>query len=263
MQIKSLNIFLLDGNPFGKIKCTIPYWTGTAYKIPRDKIEQNLESGLYFLFGGSSAHIGKPENLSATDWQDAVIFVDNSLGLTEINFLENKFYNLARAANRYKIINAKTFASSNITPEKESELEIFAEYVKIIVGVLGYKIFEPTEEFEIPRAEISADDDDLFYLSRRLKSEGVTVEAKCRKIGRNFVVLAGSKISQTVARYVPDKIKKARKKAKISAENILLEDMIFDNPSSASAFVVGISSNGWVEWRTSAGITLKDFEGKI
>ena len=32
---KSINLFLMDGEPSGRIKCTLANWTGVAYKIPR------------------------------------------------------------------------------------------------------------------------------------------------------------------------------------------------------------------------------------
>jgi hypothetical protein len=32
---KSINLFLMDGTPNGRIKCTLANWTGVAYKIPR------------------------------------------------------------------------------------------------------------------------------------------------------------------------------------------------------------------------------------
>ena len=32
---KSINVFLMDGEPSGRIKCTLANWTGVAYKIPR------------------------------------------------------------------------------------------------------------------------------------------------------------------------------------------------------------------------------------
>ena len=36
---KSINVFLIDGNSTGRIKCTMQNWTGIAYKIPRFKLE--------------------------------------------------------------------------------------------------------------------------------------------------------------------------------------------------------------------------------
>ena len=32
---KTLKLFLMDGEPSGRIKCSLANWTGIAYKIPR------------------------------------------------------------------------------------------------------------------------------------------------------------------------------------------------------------------------------------
>ena len=37
---KSINLFLMDGESTGRIKCTLANWTGVAYKIPRTELEK-------------------------------------------------------------------------------------------------------------------------------------------------------------------------------------------------------------------------------
>ena len=32
---KNINLFLMDGDASGRIKCTLANWTGVAYRIPR------------------------------------------------------------------------------------------------------------------------------------------------------------------------------------------------------------------------------------
>lgn len=52
---KNFNLFLIDGEVTGRIKCTLSNWTGLAYKIPRSYLEKSKErqdlkqSGVYFL----------------------------------------------------------------------------------------------------------------------------------------------------------------------------------------------------------------------
>ena len=54
---KSINLFLMDGDASGRIKCTLANWTGIAYRIPRTELDKCKErddlkqSGVYFLFG--------------------------------------------------------------------------------------------------------------------------------------------------------------------------------------------------------------------
>lgn len=59
MSGKSINLFLMDGTPNGRIKCTLANWTGVAYKIPRTMLDKAhdikylQQTGVYFLFGSS------------------------------------------------------------------------------------------------------------------------------------------------------------------------------------------------------------------
>ena len=54
---KTLKLFLIDGEPSGRIKCSLANWTGIAYKIPRTSLDKckNIDllkqTGVYFLFG--------------------------------------------------------------------------------------------------------------------------------------------------------------------------------------------------------------------
>ena len=40
---KSINLFLMDGDAGGRIKCTLANWTGVAYKIPRIELDKCKE----------------------------------------------------------------------------------------------------------------------------------------------------------------------------------------------------------------------------
>lgn len=77
---------------------------------------------------------------------------NNSFGPTEISYLENRFCNLAIAANRYEVKNGNDLTSGNVTEEKESELEEFIDFAKLIIGILGYKVFIPLSETTSPKA---------------------------------------------------------------------------------------------------------------
>ena len=54
---KTIKIFLLDGDPNGRLTCELSNWTGKAYKIPRNKIKDCVDrddltsTGVYLLFG--------------------------------------------------------------------------------------------------------------------------------------------------------------------------------------------------------------------
>ena len=37
---KNINLYLMDGEASGRIKCTLANWTGVAYRIPRTELDK-------------------------------------------------------------------------------------------------------------------------------------------------------------------------------------------------------------------------------
>lgn len=288
---KSLNLFLMDGTPNGIIKCTLANWTGVAYKIPRIKLDELKgrndlsQSGVYFLFGTSDqtdeniVYIGQAgirkngegllsrliehkRNPDKDYWTEAVVFTtsNNSFGPTEISYLENRFCALAKEANRYIVKNEVEPSQGNITEEKESELEEFIDYAKIVMGALGHKLFEPL----INKPKIAINDETLeellLFLKRNSRKSGKIIEASCKRTNEGFVVLQGSHIETIDSESIPPGIKKRRQKAKIDENGILQENILFRSPSYAAAFVIGGHVNGLTQWKTKDGRTLKEIE---
>lgn len=290
---KSINLFLMDGDANGRIKCTLANWTGVAYKIPRTELDKCKErddlkqSGVYFLFGKSDetekgvVYIGQAgarkngegilnrlqdhkRNPEKDYWTEAIVFTtsNNSFGPTEISYLENRFCNLAIEANRYEVKNGNDPTSGNITEEKESEMEEFIDYAKVIMGTLGHKLFEPINKFTMTKSEESAVKDKntaCLYLERTIKGVG-KVEAKGTQTTEGFVVLRGSHISLMDDDNIPSVIKERRKNAPVNEQGVLQEDMLFTSPSYAAVFVIGKIANGLTSWKTKNGQTLKSLE---
>ena len=289
---KSINLFLMDGTASGRIKCTLANWTGVAYKLPRTELDKCKgrddlsQSGVYFLFGTSDqtgesvVYIGQAgtrkngegilyrlqehkRNPDKDYWTEAVVFTtsNNSFGPTEISYLENRFTNLALTAKRYTVKNGNDPTPGNITEEKESELEEFIDYSKIVMGALGHKVFESLAVLK-PTIETNSDmaDELLLHLKRKSRKSGQTIEADCKQTTEGFVVIKGSHIELNDSDSIPPGIKEARQKAKVNEKGILQEDVLFKSPSYAAAFVVGGHANGLIEWKTKDGITLKEIE---
>lgn len=289
---KSINLFLMDGTASGRIKCTLANWTGVAYKLPQTELDKCKgrddlsQSGVYFLFGTSDqtgesvVYIGQAgtrkngegilyrlqehkRNPDKDYWTEAVVFTtsNNSFGPTEISYLENRFTNLALTAKRYTVKNGNDPTPGNITEEKESELEEFIDYSKIVMGALGHKVFESLAVLK-PTIETNSDmaDELLLHLKRKSRKSGQTIEADCKQTTEGFVVIKGSHIELNDSDSIPPGIKEARQKAKVNEKGILQEDVLFKSPSYAAAFVVGGHANGLIEWKTKDGITLKEIE---
>ncbi len=287
---KSINLFLMDGDPSGRIKCTLANWTGVAYKIPRTELDKCKgrddlsQSGIYFLFGSSDqtgenvVYIGQAgvrkngegilyrlqehrRNPDKDYWTEAVVFTtsNNSFGPTEISYLENRFTNMAVATKRYLVKNGNDPTPGNVTEEKESELEEFVDYAQIVMGALGYKVFEPLAQ--LVRTALTADSTtDVDSLTFYIKRSGANAQARLTSEG--FVVLAGSQIRKDTVPSCPDHAKNVRENNKdyIDGSSVLQKDILFKTPSGASAFVLGAPTNGNIEWKTEDGKTLKEIE---
>lgn len=291
---KSIQLFLMDGEASGRIKCTLANWTGVAFKIPRTELDKCKnrddlkQSGVYFLFGTSDetgrgvVYIGQAgarkngegilnrlqehkRNPEKDYWTEAIVFTtsNNSLGATEISYLENRFCNMALAANRYEVRNGNDPTPGNITEEKESEMEEFIDYAKVIMGTLGHKLFEPLGKPVVNVSESNNNDAVQgavgLHLARNIKKIG-RIEADGVQTTEGFVVLQGSHIASVDDNTIPAVIKERRKKANIDENGILQEDMLFTSPSYAAMFVIGKSANGLTSWKTSDGKTLKSLE---
>lgn len=288
---KNINVFLMDGTANGRIKCTLANWTGVVYRIPRVDLdlcrERNdlKQSGIYFLFGASDetaepvVYIGQAgarkngegilhrlqehrKNPDKDYWSEAVVFTtsNNSFGPTEISYLENRFYSMASETRRYIVKNESLPTQGNVTEEKESELEEFIEYAKIIMGVLGHKAFEP---LVVPRAGSDEKGESLsagtaFYIRKR------GADARAVQTSEGFVVLAGSVLKKDRVPSCPDSAADKRRQYQhvIDKNMVLLKNVPFQSPSGAAAFVLLSSVNGNIEWKTAEGATFKAFEGR-
>lgn len=274
---KTLKLFLIDGEPSGRIKCTLANWTGIAYKIPRTALEKCKDmdllkqSGVYFLFGtdklqnpavyigqagarkngkGLLLRIQEPHN-SIDYWTDAIMFTttNNSFGPTEISYLENRFCNIAGQAGRYSVKNSNDPNPGNITEETECELEEFIDYAKIVVGALGHKVFEPY----LSNAGTGAKEGLLHLEYGHGKATG-------QRTSDGFVVLCGSVINLTTTKSCPKRTLKDREKYadKIDENGILTADLLFSSPSAAAGFIGGASLSGNALWKNEDGVSLKE-----
>ena len=271
---KNFNLFLIDGEVTGRIKCTLSNWTGLAYKIPRYYLEKSKErqdlkqTGVYFLIeknenGDDEVYIGQAstrkngegvlfrviEHLKNNKYFSEVVILttqNNSFGATEISYLENRFTNLALETGRYTVRNGNEPNIGNVTEEKESELEEFIQYSKMVLGVLGYNQKESK-----------------FYLSRKSKKSQQLIQASCIRTNEGFVILKGSMIEEIDSDAIPLAIKELRTKCKANKEIFngkLTKNLLFNSPSYAAAFVLGMQTNGRVDWKDENGITLKELE---
>ena len=292
---KNINMFLMDGEVTGKIKCTLSNWTGVIYKISRIQLgdlksrDEMKQSGIYFLFGRDEdkqkdvTYIGQAttrkngegvllriqehtRDTHADYFNDVIILTtqNNSFGPTEISYLENKFTQLAKEAGRYIVKNGNDPNPGNVTEEKESELDEIVENTLMIIGTLGYRVFVPMT------TKVSQDLTDnhstYLYLKRKTKKSNKVIEATCERTTEGFVVLDGSQVEIKDSPYLPASLKEMRQNliaSRVIQDGVLKEKQLFSSPSYAAAFLLGMQTNGRTDWKDQDGRTLKELEELI
>ena len=127
-----------------------------------------------------------------------------------------------------------------IYPKDKSKKEVFKE---------------STEEIQL-KTEGGFVPDGEYVLNRNIKGFG-KVNGKAIVKDGLFTVLKGSICGNTGKGYIPS----IRRNAKIK-DNILQEDIVCMNPSSAGWIVIGKSNNGWIEWKDLQGNLIEKYRDK-
>lgn len=276
MRGKTIRQFLIDGQADGRWASDLSNWTGKAYKIPRTYINQCTDrddlsnTGVYFLFGRNDetdeeqVYIGEAENifnrlkqhLSEKDfWTECIEFIskDNNLNKAHIKYLENHLYILAKESKRYEIINSNVPTEALISEMDRAEMDEFIDNMRLILGVLGHKILEPS----IKR---KSDEKEIFYILQDRSG----IKASGKPISEGFAVLKGSKVANNVATSLSKSVINKRQllfdKGIVDENFTFTQDWAFTSPSLAAAIVVGYSINGRNAWKNKKGVSLKEIE---
>lgn len=275
---KTIKIFLMDGEPSGRMACELSNWTGKAYKLPRITIkdcgdrDELRTTGVYLLFGkdddgNDQVYIGEAEEIlkrltqhvSGKDfWNEAIVFIskDDNLNKAHIKYLENRLFDLAKTVKRYKVENTITPTLSSISESDVAEMEEFLENIKLLVSTLGHRTFDEKRDTQ------KGIKSEVFGIK---SSRGA--DASGQPTAEGYVVFKYSKAALTIVESCPVSVQKMRQdlteKGILEAQKdsyMFSEDCVFTSPSSAASVVLGRSANGLIEWKLKDGKTLKDFE---
>ena len=225
---KTIQLFLMDGDATGRIKASLTNWTGLVYSLPRTHLEQSKRerkelhsTGVYFLLGKSEENnqdiiyigqAGERENgkgllgrieeheRSKEFWNRAILVLtsNNSFGATDITYLERSFYDLALKSGRYSLENNQVPSHGNVTEEKKAELDEFIEYVRLVVGSMGYRMFEPM----LPESQQKQNPNDPEAQSLHIQLGGATI-AYGQRNDEGFVLHTGSKLIDPKTSFPP------------------------------------------------------------
>ena len=272
---KYITLFLIDGSVDGVIACELFNWTGKGYKIPRNHLKNVAEredlkkAGVYFLVGHNESdqptvYIGEAEEVykrltqhqDKDFWSEALAFIskDENLNKAHIKYLEYTLHKDATEAARFDIYNGNTPNKPAISEAERAVMLEFGEHLRVMVGTLGYKIFEPLTKKLTEKQE-------TYCISAARGAD-----ARGFQTNEGFVVLKGSRIADSNVPSTPQPIKAKRAALVVDKQVegfVLTKDILFSSPSLAAAVVMGRSANGLVEWKLKNGSTLKDNQAPL
>ena len=272
---KKLEIIYHNGQPDGIRSIRRHLSTMTTYVIPRPllsevkKLSGINRPGVYYLISEdednkiAEIYIGQTRNgvVRLDDhnrtkgfWKKAIMFLaDNkTFSLDMISGLEAYAIAKAHDAKRYKVENS-------VNPKYEIDeydlplIEEVYEEIQFIMATQGYKM---------DNSKSTLDEANILHTTRN----GILAFGVYNS--ENFEVLEDSEIDMS-RKCHSTTIEKQRQTA-LANENIVCVDgkykltvsVSFTSPSSAAMFVLGGSTNGWVEWKDKDGKTLDELYRK-
>lgn len=275
---RAISLFLIDGVPDGRIACELFNWTGKGFKIPRRLLKESTDrpelrkAGVYFLFGrddtrneANRVYVGEaeevikriPQHQDKDFWTEVLLFVskDDNLNKAHIKFLEYTIFSKVAEVGRYELRNGNTPNKPAISEMEQAVMTEFFENLQLLVGALGYKLFEP-----LVSPTTSEIEEYLITATRGANARAVLASD-------GMVVLKDSAAAGSEVPSTPESVSRLREL--LATDGVLVQqndnlvftrDHLFASPSAAAGVVLGRSANGWVEWKDVAGRTLKDNE---
>ena len=246
--------------------------------INRDEFDN---PGIYCLKSSSESdsfqekiYIGEAENIRARikqhlkdakkDFVEILFFIskDDLLTKTPIKYLESRIVQLAIEAKNAEIENGNSPSLPTLHEADKSDMEYFLEQMKLILPVMGFR-------FLISSVLKTVEKEETFQASEKVifKINKSDIKANMFITDQGFVVKKGSQGKKTLSKSCTETYRKLRAKLidteimKVDGEfYVFLEDTVFSSPSAASNMVLGRNSNGYTEWVTDKGVTLRKME---
>lgn len=235
---RSINIFLLDGDPNGIRVAQISMSTIQAIAFRRNQLKRVCNAfpeierpGVYVLIGGDEnepdrqlAYIGESEGVGArlsyhnsnetgrdakVFWTDTVVLIskDENLTKSHARYVEACLIRGVGSNPRWTIPNMKRPSedAGKLPLPDRAAMDEFVDQTKTLVGALGWDLFRemrgrPAEAAQAPRPAFEATSSDGLRFFFR--GEGFAAEMHLGASG-DFVVLAGSKARVRTTTTIP------------------------------------------------------------
>ncbi|MBE0455581.1 MAG: GIY-YIG nuclease family protein [Roseovarius sp.] len=234
---RSINIFLLDGDPNGVRVAQISMSTIQAIAFRRNQLRRVREAfseierpGVYILIGADEeaqdiqlAYIGESEGVGARlsyhnsneagrdakgFWTDTVVLIskDENLTKSHARYVEACLIRGVGSNPRWTMPNARKPSedAGKLPLQDRAAMDEFVDQTKTLVGALGWDLFREVRgrapEQVVDRELPTADIDDSLHFFFR--GDGFAAEMEIGPSG-DFVVTAGSKARVRTTRTIP------------------------------------------------------------
>lgn len=300
MKPRSINIFLLDGDPNGIRVAQISMSTIQAMAFRRNQLRRVREAfpeierpGVYILIGsdeqesgGHVGYIGESEGVGARlahhnsnetgrdakgFWTDTVVLIskDENLTKSHARYVEACLIRSISNNPRWSIPNTKRPSedAGKLPLQDRAAMDEFVDQTKTLVGALGWDLFRemrgrPVDAAQLPNEETLVPEGLRFFF----RGEGFAAEMMLGPSG-DFVILSGSKARVRTTATIPRGTIALRgmliDKGVLSQVGdfiIFTSDYSFSSASAAAATVIGASANGRILWKLPDGRTYAEWE---
>lgn len=296
MKGRTVRLFLVDGTPTGVLTAEVMNWTGRILVAPRSSLAEALQreeadrTGIYFLVGDdptqpskSRVYIGEGDSVAGRIrshirdetkdfWTRACIVTSKDMNLTKahVRYLESRFVELVKSADRSNLANGNAPAPKMLPESDVADMEFFISQVQVVLPTLGFEFLRPKAAPPAVPSEIGGHAEAAVpSLELYLESSKYGFEAKGVEVGGEIIVLAGSR-AEGADRFTTNSYAALRQqlidegRLVPSAEPGFLEftdDVPFQSPSAAAAVIKNRNTNGRTSWKVrSTGETLKDWQ---
>ena len=278
---KTIQIFLPTGDPSGLRLAEITTRILQVVEVPRPQLNDFLKRqeakdvGAYFLIarGETEAsdqrvYVGETEELgqrlkdhhaSKDFWDRALCVISRTKSLTKthVKFLEWLCIQQIQQAGRFNLENGNIGARPHVSEALEAEIMEVFDTARTLLTTLGFPLFDP-----LLSEETKADSETRFHCKGAGGAKG-----KGYLTNEGFVVLKGSlarkKPVESFFKWEAHKLRdELLASGKLSDQGDVLiytEDVLYKSPSGAAAGVLSRPANGWTEWKTKDGATLRGF----
>lgn len=267
IELTTMTIRLIGSKPDGIRICHVEGESLTTVVVPRELLSEAKrlpdipKRGVYYLLDEDHGVIGRvyagqtTQGLSRLDahksrkefWNKAVMFLDDESNMDRdvLDALEARAIGYVRTHGSYETDNLDT-PQPYVDPYKEPRVRRLHESILFRMAALGYGLDRTDDAVTAGHA--------VFHTRRN----GIVAKGRYDERTGRFTVLAGSQVD--LSRPVLKNVGAADARRKLFGEgsgaSTLRDDVAFGSPSSAAAFVLGGSQNGWTEWVNEAGETL-------